>query len=29
MKNAVKNYFGKMVAAYGEKVEMDGRTWHF
>ena len=27
--NSVKKYFGEMLAAYGEIVEMNGRTWNF
>lgn len=28
MKHAVKQYFVQMLVEYGNKLEMDGRTWH-
>lgn len=27
--NSVKKYFGELLAAYGEMVEMNGRTYRF
>ena len=27
--NSVKKYFGSMLSAYGEMVEMNGRTYRF
>lgn len=28
-KNSMKNYFGELLAAYGEMIEMNGRTYRF